>query len=525
MRDGPARIIYVPPYLYIEMETTAQNGIDGIEAAYLALKDGGVRLAAGVPGYPVSGLFERLRGDAALRAEWAFGEKTAYELAVGASVTGNRAAVIAKHVGINAMADPLVVSATHGIGSGIVVIAGDDVGALQSSNEQDSRWYGKLADIPVFDPATPSDLYDSILGGLGLSERIAAPVIVRVVEGVLAKIGPVARRPLSPSHKTLDQAAWDYTMYGKRQKYLRDGWSIAAREAERSPLNAISRRGPVGIVSSGRASAIAAPVAEGRGLSHLALGLVNPLPRGLVGDFLAGLDAVLVCEEASPLIEEQVHGPNVRGRLTGHLPRAGPLDEAAIHRALDEVHAPAGTAALAPETLAGRGYAMGPCAGCPWVPAFAAIRSLGVPVAGDVGCSILAANPPYRMLDAALALGSSAAVACGFGRKGIALLGDFALLHSGLSSLLDAKYHGREAVVVVLANRLAAMTGGPEVPDVAGLLSDVFKGDCVVRDAAGLSAESIAGDLKRLLAMPSLKVYVLKAACPPVRRHEKLPVS
>jgi indolepyruvate ferredoxin oxidoreductase alpha subunit len=505
------------------MMSTEQEikNITGIEAAHAALKDCGVRLVTGVPGYPINHLFSALQGDGSLRAQWQFNEKIAYEMAVGASVCGDRAAVVAKHVGINVLSDPLIISATHGIGSGIVVIAGDDVGAVMSSNEQDSRWYGKLAEIPVFDPSTPGELYDSIVYGLDLSERISAPVLVRVVDPVLKEKGDIFRKKLSLAHKKLDKSIWDYTMLGKHQKYLRDGWSHAAREASRSPLNKSSKKGPVGIISSGYASIAASRVAGTMGLSHLSLAFVNPFPDALVDDFLVGVEYALVCEEVSPFIEEQVSLPKVKGRLTGHLPRAGPLDEASIRSAIESVDSPGVYQDVHPEMLADRGYAMGKCAECPYTPAYDAIKMLNVPVAGDAGCSILTANPPYSMLNVALALGSAASAACGFNEKGIAMMGDYAFLHTGLPAMLNAKYGGKEAVVVLFANREAAMTGGQALPDITGLLKDIFKEDCIVNDSGELSKEKVSEDLRRLLKAPGLQVYVITASCPMEHRFSK----
>jgi len=56
---------------------------------------------------------------------------------------------------MNLLSDPLITSVTHTIGAGLVIIAGDDPGAKGSQNEQDSRWYGRIAEIAVFDPANP----------------------------------------------------------------------------------------------------------------------------------------------------------------------------------------------------------------------------------------------------------------------------------------------------------------------------------------------------------------------------------
>ncbi len=494
------------------MMWTEQANISGVEAAYLALKDSGVSLVTGVPGYPINDLFTRLQEDESLHAKWQANEKIAYEMAVGASVCGGRAAVVSKHVGINVLSDPMVISVTHGIGAGIAVIAGDDVGALFSHNEQDSRWYGKLAEIPVFDPATAADIYDSITGGIRLSERIRAPVLVRVTEGALKEKSDIGRKKIPDEHVRLDMSHWSYTMLGTHQKYLRDGWSLAAGEADRSALNRAVKRGGRGIISSGHASVIAAKVAGSMGLSHLSLAMVNPFPRALVDDFLMGLDAALVCEEAAPFLEEQL--PKTKGRLTGHLPRAGPLDEDSIRQGIELLDMPPLKRTIEPQTMATRGYAVGHCDACPYDGVYRAIKSLGVPVAGDAGCSLIAANPPYSMLNAGVGLGSSVSTACGFPRKGIAMMGDFALLHTGLPALLNAKYNGYGLLAVIFANREAAMTGGQATPDVSGLLKDIFKDDCVLADAADYSMETIRPEMEKLLKAPGLKIYVVTASCP-----------
>ncbi|HTX44448.1 MAG TPA: indolepyruvate oxidoreductase, partial [Methanocella sp.] len=347
-------------------------------------------------------------------------------------VMGERAAVVSKHVGMNVMADPLIISASHGLGAGIVVIAGDDVGAVFSHNEQDSRWYGKLAEIPVFDPAGPADIYASITEGIQLSERISAPVLVRLTEQALKEDGPIARRNVPHGHKILNRSHWSYTMLGAHQRYLRDGWSLAEHEANHSTRNTFIKRSSRGIISSGHASVGAAKVAESMGLSHLSLCMINPFPRVLVDDFLMGLETALVCEEVAPFLEEQMGSAKIKGRLTGHLPRAGPLDESAIRKGIDQLDAPSVERAVEPQTMTSRGYAVGHCKACPYDQVYGAIKSIGVPVAGDAGCSLITANPPYNMLEVGVGLGSSVGAACGFPEKGIAMMGDFALLHTGL---------------------------------------------------------------------------------------------
>jgi TPP-dependent indolepyruvate ferredoxin oxidoreductase alpha subunit len=67
-------------------------------------------------------------------------------------------------------------------------------------------------------------------------------------------------------------------------------------------------------------------------------------------------------------------------------------------------------------------------------------------------------NPPFRVGFAAYGLGSSVAVAAR--STGIALCGDYALLHSGLNALVDAYEKHLPLLCIVLSNRRLGMTGG-----------------------------------------------------------------
>jgi indolepyruvate ferredoxin oxidoreductase, alpha subunit len=491
--------------------------VTGAEAVRCAAEDATVKLVTGVPGFPINGVFTALQ-QSDIGAHWQLNEKIAFEMAMGASATGNRSLVISKHVGINVMADPMIISPSHGIGSGIVVIAGDDPGASLSQDEQDSRWYGRLGDLPVYDPSNVGELYESVLDGILLSEQIGAPAIVRVTDPVLSSSGEITRRKAPAPGKELSRDIWQYSMLGKHQKYVKDGWTAAVRRASATPMNRIVRRGKIGIISSGYASNPAAGIAAANRLSHFTMAMVNPFPARKAAEFLAEMDLVLVCEETSTFIESQVLSPKVRGRLTGHLPMAGGLDEQMILDAVTHINEARVTSPVSPETLESRGFAKGLCTDCPFVAVYDAIKSLGVKVAADSGCSILTANPPYSMVDVACSLGSPASVASGFREKGVAMLGDFALLHTGLPALLNAKYGGHALLAVVFVNRKATMTGGQDVPDVIPLLTSVFGDDCTVLDAGALTVEQATEELGKLLRAPGLKICAVRGVCPPDAR-------
>lgn len=82
------------------------------------------------------------------------------EAALGMSYAGKRALVCMKHVGMNVAADAFVNSAITGVNGGLVVLAADDPSMHSSQNEQDSRFYGKFAMIPMLEPSSQQEAYD-----------------------------------------------------------------------------------------------------------------------------------------------------------------------------------------------------------------------------------------------------------------------------------------------------------------------------------------------------------------------------
>ena len=106
-------------------------------------------------------------------------EKVAYEEALGMSWAGKRALVCMKHVGLNVAADPFMNSALVPIQGGLVCAVADDPGMHSSQNEQDTRLFGKLANVPVLEPSDAQEALDFTRLAFELSERFDSPVIVR----------------------------------------------------------------------------------------------------------------------------------------------------------------------------------------------------------------------------------------------------------------------------------------------------------------------------------------------------------
>ena len=475
--------------------------MNGLDAAVRAAEDAAVSVRTYVPGYPITDLAQ------ALRCQISVNEKVALEIALGASATGLRSLVVVKQVGMNLLADPLVISATHGIGSGVVVLVGDDLGPRRSQVEMDSRFYAPLTELPLLDPSRPGLLHASLLEAYSLSEWLRIPVMVRVTSRLLAaqEEEDIPSRPLPGSGQRFEKNNWELTAKGRHQRHHDRIMAFAQEASESSPLNQVQISGEIGIIASG----YPAGLVQGLGVSVLALAYSHPLPERLLRRFIDTHRLILVAEEPEPFIESILsENPKVKGKLTGHLPR-GALERRDIIQALEELEGRPERRPQAYEGVAERGYE-GVCPDCPFRAIFSALAKVDAPVAGDAGCSIRATREPFCSADVAYGLGSSAAVASGFSGKGIALMGDFALAHSGLAGLINAVWSRRDLLAVVLKNDVAAMTGFQEAPDLSGVLEALLPTSFLDLPAP---EEEVEAALQEELARRGPSVLVARGRC------------
>jgi indolepyruvate ferredoxin oxidoreductase alpha subunit len=475
----------------------------GLEAVKKAVQDAGIKTITYVPGYPINEIAE------SLNAEISVNEKVALEIALGASATGCRSMAIVKQVGMNVLADPLVISANHTIGSGLVVLVGDDLGPKGSQAEMDSRYYGLVAELPVLDPRNPRALHDSIIEAYRLSEMLRVPAIVRVTSRLISSEGPDVQPLISRgSGQIFERSEWDFTVRGRHQRHHQEVLPLAEEASVASTLNSIEISGKVGIIASG----YPAVLAEGLGVSLLAVGYSHPLPWKLIRRFVDGHHLILVAEEPEPFIESQLQmSPKVRGKLTGHLP-FGPLERSDISKALEMLEEKEVKTSKAEvyESAQERGYT-GICDDCPYASLFRALKKLDVPVAGDAGCAIRATREPYGSVDVVYGLGSSIGVASGFRKKGVAVIGDFALAHTGLPALINAIWRKRDILVVLLKNDVAATTGGQEAPDLTKLLAALVPTRYIDLPATEEEMEHV---LKEELGREGTRAVVALGRCP-----------
>ncbi|WMW24580.1 thiamine pyrophosphate-dependent enzyme [Methanolobus sediminis] len=448
----------------------------GLEAIYLAALDSNVRFITAVAGYPMTAVadyFFEKKEFTNYDIHWFTNEKAALEAALGASVTGRRSMVMVKHVGMNVLSDPLMTAMMHTIGSGLVILAGDDPAAKASQNEQDSRFYGAISETATFDPATPQDAYDSLNRAFELSEETKVPVIMRITDRLENEEQEVSRSQINSKvkqeGKVLDRNIWKLTMHGKHQRFHIESETLLIHEAENSRFNhCLIKEGNVGIISSGYSSFIVDKILSTQlvysSYSHLSLGMVTPLPEKLVKRFIEQHERILVVEESEPFIESYINTccSKILGKRTGHLP-FGIIEKEHVEFAFENIDNDELSKYIDIQTILNRG-SRPICSDCPFMPLYNVLHNIQ-PVAGDMGCSIRTAPDPLNAVDTGFALGGAISTACGFPGKGIAVIGDFGLAHSGIIGLINAVDSGFDILAIILQNDVAAMTGGQSAPD------------------------------------------------------------
>ncbi|WP_342305656.1 thiamine pyrophosphate-dependent enzyme [Methanolobus sp. ZRKC5] len=509
---------------------TDNKDITGLEAIYLAAIDSNVRFITAVAGYPMTAVadyFFKEKDSNDYDIHWFTNEKAAMEASLGTSVTGRRSMVLVKHVGMNLLSDPLMTAMMHTIGAGLVILVGDDPGAKASQNEQDSRFYGALSETAVFDPATPKDAYDSLHRAFELSEEAKVPVIMRITDRLEKREENISRtlsnKEADVAEKKLDRDIWKLTMHGKHQRFHIESEPILIREAENSCFNRISINGEkVGIISSGYPSTVVDDMLSTQlvysGYSHLAIGLVSPFPKNIMKQFIDKHERILVVEESEAVIESYICTcNNVLGKKSGHLP-VGMIQKEHVEFALENIDMDEVTKYTEIQTIVSRG-SRPICSDCPFMPLYNVLHDIE-PIAGDMGCSIRTAPDPLNAVNTGFALGGAISTACGFPGKGIAVIGDFGLAHSGIVGLINAVDGAFDILVIILQNEIAAMTGGQETPDlhnvVKALAPDtiIFDIDNSIISEGSVKTQNIIKDMIReRLKVKGVSVIYIEGKC------------
>ncbi len=475
----------------------------GNEAIVRGALEAGVAMVTTYPGTPASEIGDRcyeISRQTDLYFEYSVNEKVALEVAAGAAASGWRALCAMKHVGLNVAADTLMTLAYVGVQGGLVIVSADDPSLFSSQNEQDNRYYAKMAGLPMLEPASPAAAKEMALAAFSLSEELKLPVLLRTTTRVNHTRGPVVLGPLAPRPGPGSFAKDPFSkvmvpaVARLAHARLLAAEARARAESEASPFNQVSGRGTWGIVTSGVSAAYVADAVQELGLAEqvrvLQLGFTNPLPEDLIADFLAPLERVLVVEELEPFLEEgikaiaQARGLTVpiRGKGEGLFSRLYEYHPGLVREKIAQYfevpYAPPVT--KAPEQVLGQALPDRPpnlCPGCPHRATYysvkIALRDLGLEgiFPTDIGCYTLGLLPPLSMADFLICMGSSVSTGAGIakatGRKVVAFIGDSTFFHSGLPALASAVHNRHDFLLVIMDNGTTAMTGSQPHPGVS----------------------------------------------------------
>jgi indolepyruvate ferredoxin oxidoreductase, alpha subunit len=474
----------------------------GAEAAAIGGIDAGISGVYAYPGTPSTEITEYIQKSAEakmmnIRSSWSVNEKTAYEAALGMSYSGKRAMVCMKHVGLNVASDAFINSAITGVNGGLILTVADDPSMHSSQNEQDSRYYGKFSMIPVLEPSSQQEIYDAVIYGFELSERIKLPVMLRITTRLShSRSGIIRKKTKTQNSLQPPENSKNFILLpgnAKIQyKHLLGLQSELEKISSKSEMNrylAGSDRS-LGIIACGISFNYIMEIKQGEDLEFPILKIGQyPFPDKLVRKIFYDCKEILVLEEGYPIYEELLRGffdnEQIKGRLDGTLPRDGELNPDIVREALNGKKTKDKSVS---DILVNRPPQL--CQGCSHIDLYEALNEALKPyekkhVFSDIGCYTLGALPPFNSINTCIDMGASITMAKGAAdagiRPAISVIGDSTFTHSGITGLLDAVNDKTPITVIISDNYTTAMTGGQNSA-ATGRLYQICKGIGVEED-------------------------------------------
>ncbi|MFW9817540.1 MAG: thiamine pyrophosphate-dependent enzyme [Candidatus Thorarchaeota archaeon] len=471
--------------------------MSGNEAIARGALEAGVGFCASYPGTPsteITSILFDVAEELGIHVEWSTNEKVALEAATAASWVGIPAICPMKSLGLNVASDFLLNLNLSGTGrGGLVVVVCDDPRGHSSSNEQDSRFYAKAANIPLLEPSTYQEAKDTIKRAFKLSQKFEVPVMVRCTTRLshsrgIVRTGAVSRKKREKFE--IAKGLYNVPSPHLRHRNLLDKLEKISAEFENTSLD-VNESGGLLVLTSGISSLYAQEAIhrmKPNKTTHLNLLTTYPLPKKNMIQLLKQVESVLFIEENDPFLEDEVRSlavgldnpPKFFGRTTGDVPKYGEMDTDIVMAALARV---TGQKEKSKEKKKGQfrdlivDRPLTFCAGCTHRNFYWAVRKvkkrLGgkLVVAGDIGCYSLGVFYDEAM-DTMQAMGSGIGVGSGFGQlhkfgfdsKVISVAGDSTFFHACLPGLINARHKNADLTFVILDNATTAMTGFQEHP-------------------------------------------------------------
>lgn len=503
----------------------------GNEAIARGAYEAGVKVSSAYPGTPSTEISEFLSKYSEVYTEWAPNEKVATEVVFGASTAGVRALGCMKHVGLNVASDPLYTFSYIGVNGGAVLVVADDPGIASSQNEQDTRMIARSAHIPLIEPSDSQEAKDFVKFAYELSEKYDTPVILRTTTKLSHSQGIVELgERIVPEDKQYDRNVRKNVMMPASaiSRHIdvenRDN-QIEADSSSYSINKMEINDKKIGFITSGIPYQYVKEVFPNA--SVLKLGIINPLPKKLIVDFISQVETVYVIEELEPVIEEQIKswGYKVKGKEL--FTKQGEYSANLLRRVLlgqdnkvfEKTEVPARPPIL--------------CPGCPHRSVFSVLSKLKIHASGDIGCYTLGAVAPLSVIDMCLCMGASISSLHGiekakgkdFLKNWVAVIGDSTFLHTGINSLINCVYNKCTGTIIILDNRTTGMTGHQEHAGTGKTLKGEstfavdFKQLCTaigvpnVVEIDAFDVCSLENILKECVNSDTLTVIIAKAPC------------
>ena len=522
-------------------------------AAHALVRSGCV-FATSYPGSPVVGIAEELRSlddQGLVQFRYATNEKIAFEMAAAAALSGQPAACVMKHVGLNVALDAVMGVAYTGVKAPLVLVVGDDPSCESSSTEQDSRQLARFIGIPCIEPATVDELPEAVRLAMQISGQVGAAVMLRLTDELTYSSATIPFEPVT-APAPVDEPAPP----SREREYIllpaisRANRPLAIERLERAralggapELVREHAAGQEWADDARRAFVVASAAYPAFRQAIGRLGVSVPVWRTLmpwplneerVIELAARFDEIVVVEALEPVLEEQiisiVHRSGLPTRVSGSriFPRYDHLDAerqaGILGGLLGRAYRPPLTLQLTDLVVRGPTF----CAGCPHTAFFFGFTEVvnGLPrrpfIGSDIGCYTLGARSGIDVGDVVLCMGAGLGVATGMALRGvpsIALIGDSTFLHSGLPGLFNAVEQRVNLVVCILDNDVSAMTGGqpsvrPQTPGESRLYSLVL--GTGVHDVAVIDpfeTDRLQATLSRMLTTDGVSVLISRSPC------------
>ena len=547
----------------------------GNEAIARGILEAGVIVGAGYPGTPsseiLSTLAEMNKYYPHLKLEWSINEKVGFETAYGASMCEARAVACMKHVGVNVASDAFMTACYAGARGGMVLVSADDPNCYSSQNEQDNRFFGLHALVPVFEPSSPQEAKNMMRYAFEFSERFQSLVLYRTTTRLNHGRGDVQLGNIMKVERDYsfdwDRSRWVCLPSHSRILRVRllerleditdfaDEFPFNSLKISEEKLNGIR----YGFVAAGVPYSQLLDALEHFNIKNqvsiLKLGLVYPPPKKLIKKFFAAVDEILVIEELEPFIENilkqlayeedlskevKIHGKDYfpqNGEFPAEIYLENISNFIGLHYKRNKV--PDNMLIIPPRLPI-------LCPGCSHRASFYAIKQVEKKMktkfvnSSDIGCYTLAVYKPLEGLDTEVCMGGSIGLANGISKiqsdqnPVLAIIGDSTFFHSGIPALINAVYNQNDMLVVILDNHSTSMTGFQDNPGTGLKITKEPGTRVIIEDlvkGCGVKSENIwiedSNDLNNLIEKfeeavkaEGVRVFISRHTCSLVEMSE-----